>query len=310
MSRKLEFILNTCLPLLWIANVVTASEQAFNLTQVSEGVFVHEGKHVGLEHADNDDIANIGFIVGDECIAVIDTGGSVAVGQALKQAVQRTSSLPVCYVINTHVHFDHVLGNLAFKEYDPVFVGHENLTPGMEQNRGFFLSEFTANLGQNPTEASVIGPDVTVGDKLELDLGNRLITLHAYPPAHSYTDLSVYDHKTGTLWLSDLLFIDRIPALDGSLKGWLKTMEILKTRQANHVIPGHGRVTLPWPEAAGAQDAYLEMLLNGTREEIARGTFMEDVIENVGKSGKKQWLLYEENHKRNVSKAFTELEWE
>ena len=307
---KLKFILYICLPLLRIGSAVTASEPAFDLTQVSEGVYVHQGKHVGLEHADNDDIANIGFIVGGECIAVIDTGGSVAVGQALKQAMQRTSSLPVCYVINTHVHFDHVLGNLAFKEYDPAFVGHENLAPGMEQNRGFFLSEFTANLGENPTGGSVVGPDLTVSDTLELDLGNRPITLKAHPPAHTYTDLSVYDHRTGTLWLSDLLFIDRIPALDGSLKGWLKTMETLKTRQANHVIPGHGPITLPWPDAANAQDAYLNMLLKHTREEIAKGAFMEDIIENVGKAEKTQWLQHEENHKRNVSRAFTELEWE
>ena len=310
MSAKLKFILNACLPLLCIGSIVTASEPAFNLTQVSEGIFVHQGKHVGLEHADNDDIANIGFIVGEECIAVIDTGGSVAIGQALKQVMRHTSSLPVCYVINTHVHFDHVLGNLAFKEYDPTFVGHENLAPGMEQNRSFFLSEFTANLGENPTGSSVIGPDITVSDTLELDLGNRVITLKAHPPAHTYTDLSVYDHKTGTLWLSDLLFIDRIPALDGSLKGWLQTMEALKARQANHVIPGHGPITLPWPDAANAQDAYLNMLLKHTREEIAKGAFMEDIIENVGKAEKTQWLLHEENHKRNVSRAFTELEWE
>ena len=310
MSAKLKFILHAWLPLLWIGSVVTASEPSFNLTQVSVGIFVHQGKHVGLEHADNDDIANIGFIVGEECIAVIDTGGSVAVGQALKQAMQRTSPLPVCYVINTHVHFDHVLGNLAFKEYAPAFVGHENLAPGMEQNRSFFLSEFAANLGENPTGASVIGPDLTVSDTLELDLGNRPITIKAHPPAHTYTDLSVYDHKTGTLWLSDLLFIDRIPALDGSLKGWLQTMEALKTRQANHVIPGHGPITLPWPDAANAQDAYLNMLLKHTREEIANGAFMEDIIENVGKAEKTRWLLHEENHKRNVSRAFTELEWE
>ncbi|MDE0286087.1 MAG: quinoprotein relay system zinc metallohydrolase 2 [Gammaproteobacteria bacterium] len=302
----------TCLLSAIISGAHASEEQddGFNLTEVSEGIYVHQGKHVDLDHADHDDIANIGFIIGDKCIAVIDTGGSITVGLALKNAIKSKSSLSVCYVINTHIHFDHVLGNIAFTEYGPEFVGHENLGQEMEHNRSFFLSEFAADLGDDPSEDTIIGPDIAVSDKLDLDLGNRLITLSAHPPSHSFTDLSIYDHKTGTLWLSDLLFIDRIPVFDASLKGWLKTMEILKTQQANHVIPGHGTITLPWPDAANAQDNYLNMLLRETRKEIGKGTFMEEVIEIVGKTEKTEWLLHEQNHGRNVSRAFLELEWE
>ena len=52
------------------------------------------------------------------------------------------------------------------------------------------------------------------------------------------------------------------------------------------------------------------MLLSETRKEIDKGTFMEEVIESVGKTEKTKWLLHEQNHKRNVTKAFIELEWE
>lgn len=293
-----------------VACASESGEGTFNLTETGRGVYVHQGRHVGLEHDDHDDIANIGFIAGDDCIAVIDTGGSVSVGARLREAIRSVSPLPVCFVINTHIHFDHVLGNAAFREDKPKFVGHENLLQEIEQNRSFFLSEFAGNLGENPSESSMIGPDITVSGKLDLDLGNRVITLSAHPPSHTYTDLSVYDHETGTLWLSDLLFIDRIPVFDASLKGWLKTMETLKSQRANHVIPGHGTITMPWPDAANAQDRYLNMLLNETRKEIGKGTFMEEVIEIVGKTEKTEWLLHEENHGRNVSRAFLELEWE
>ena len=310
--KSIFFMSVTCL--LSAATVAAcASEEAdgrFNLAEISPGIFVHQGKHVDLDHADHDDIANIGFIIGDECIAVIDTGGSVDIGLALKNAVKSKSSLPVCYVINTHIHFDHVLGNVAFKEFAPEFVGHENLVEEMEHNRSFFLSEFAADLGDDPSEAAIIGPDITVSGTLDLDLGNRLITLSAHPPSHSFTDLSIYDHKTGTLWLSDLLFIDRIPVFDASLRGWLKTMETLKAQPANHVIPGHGTITLPWPDAASPQEDYLNMLLRETRKEIGKGTFMEEVIDIVGKTEKTEWLLHEGNHGRNVSRAFLELEWE
>ena len=313
--KPLKFIIMLCVTscLAVLSGDAYTSEtydEAFNLTEISQGVYVHQGRHVALDHADNDDIANIGFIIGDKCIAVIDTGGSVAIGRALKQAIRRISSLPVCYVINTHIHYDHVLGNVAFRDERPEFVGHENLELEMEYNRSFFLSEFAANLGEAATDDWIIGPELLVSDQLELELGNRPLTLIAYPPAHSHTDLSVYDHKTGTIWLSDLLFIDRIPVLDGSLKGWIKTMQTLTAQHAQHVIPGHGPVTLPWPSAANAQARYLDMLSGQIREEINKGTFMEDVIETVGKQEKTEWLLHEQSHKRNVSKAFTELEWE
>ena len=285
-------------------------DEGFDLTELSEGIYVHQGKHVNFEHVNHDDIANIGFIAGDECIAVVDTGGSVAIGRALKKAIEIKSSLPICYVINTHIHFDHVLGNVAFKADEPKFIGHKNLKQEIEQNRPFFLSEFSADLGPNPGDESIIGPDITVSDTLELDLGNRVITLTAHLPSHSYTDLSIYDEKTGALWLSDLLFIERIPVLDGSLKGWLKTMEKLKLQNANHVIPGHGTITLSWPEALSAQENYLDMLLIETRRQINQGAFMEEIVDTVGEEEKKDWLLYQQSHKRNVTKAFTELEWE
>lgn len=282
----------------------------FNLTEIGPGLYVHQGRHAGLEDAGRDDIANIGFIAGDECIAVIDTGGSIATGAALRNAIKARSALPICYVINTHIHFDHVLGNAAFKPDNPKFVGHENLKEEMAQNRSFFLSEFAANLGAAPGPDSIVGPDLVVTDQLELDLGNRAITLTAHPPAHSYTDVSIYDEKTGALWLSDLLFIDRIPALDGSLKGWLAVLEKLKTAKGGPVVPGHGAPAASWPEAGTPQEDYLLMLLTDTREAIAQGAFMEEVIETVGKEEKQRWLLHEENHRRNVTRAFTELEWE
>ena len=95
--------------------------------ELAPGVYVHRGAQVSLDAPGHDDIANIGFIVGSRCVAVIDTGGSVRIGRALRAAVRRHTALPICYVINTHVHVDHVLGNWAFKDDRASFVGHAAL---------------------------------------------------------------------------------------------------------------------------------------------------------------------------------------
>ncbi len=307
--RLLIAILPGLYLLAYAVSSTASSNPAFNLTEVATGIYVHQGQHLSIEAPDNDDIANIGFIIGDDCIAVIDTGGSVETGRQLREAIEALSTLPVCYVINTHIHFDHVLGNRAFQNGMTRFIGHQHMADEIPANREFFLQRFADNLGKAGGDA-VIGPDITVKDTLELDLGNRILRLTARPVAHSHTDLTVYDKNTSTLWLSDLLFQDRIPALDGSLTGWLALMADLTQQRIKQVIPGHGPAVLAWPAAATDQQRYLNALLQQTRKAIAEGRFMEEIIDTVGREEKHNWLLHEENHRRNVTRAFTELEWE
>ena len=120
----------------------------------------------------------------------------------------------------------------------------------------------------------------------------------------------IYDFQTKTLWLSDLLFVERTPVIDGSLKGWLTVMDDINKKEFKHVIPGHGTPDLLPVDALARQQIYLETLLNETRSMIEQGAFMEEVIDQVGQSEKEKWVLFDEQHKRNVSRAFVELEWE
>ena len=78
------------------------------------------------------DIASIGFVIGDDAIAVIDTGGSFRIGSALRDAIRQRSALPIRYVINTHVHSDHIFGNAAFAQDQPEFIGHQRLAAAIE----------------------------------------------------------------------------------------------------------------------------------------------------------------------------------
>ena len=288
------------------------ADDPFDLTEVADGLYVHHGVTVNVEHPQHDDIANIGFIVGEQCVAVIDTGGSAKIGHQLRSAIKRITPLPICYVINTHVHYDHVLGNIAFQQDKPQFIGHHKLADAISQNRGFFLDAFGPDLGPKPTSAMIIGPDKLVKQNLTLDLGNRTLLLTAHPSAHTNQDLTVYDRKTDTLWLADLLFIERIPYIDssGQAKGWLKVLSKLNKRQVARVIPGHGPISAEWPKAAKDEQRYFDLLISEIRPIIAKGGYIEEALKTVGHSEKDNWLLFEDYNRRNVSHVFTELEWE
>ena len=66
-------------------------------------------------------IANIGFVIGDRSVAVIDPGGSRTDGEGLRARLRTVTDRPISHVIMTHLHPDHVFGACAFEQDQPVF---------------------------------------------------------------------------------------------------------------------------------------------------------------------------------------------
>jgi quinoprotein relay system zinc metallohydrolase 2 len=286
------------------------ARDAFNLSEPAPGVFVHIGRQLALDVPGHDDIANIGFIVGKNCVAVIDTGGSVTIGRRLRAQIEQHASLPICYVINTHVHVDHVLGNAAFTSANPKFVGSAALAGAIERSRAFFVDQYAADLDSPPTADQVIGPDMLVEHAITLDLGGRQLVLRAWPKAHTDCDLTVYDPQTGTLWTGDLLFRERLPALDGSIKGWLTALDELARMKVELAVPGHGPLAHDLAAAIVPERRYLKALAAGVRGALAQAKPPEDAIEHAAAAERSHWLLWDSVHPRNVVRAYEELQWE
>lgn len=134
--------------------------------------------------------------------------------------------------------------------------------------------------------------------------------LTAWPTAHTNNDLTVLDTATGTLFLGDLLFVDRAPSLDGSILGWLRVMEALPVEEAARVVPGHGPVQKDPAPAMAGQRAYLEAIVSQVRVILKAGGTLRQATEEVMPPTDSTWHLLDAYHGRNVTAAFAELEWE
>lgn len=316
-----EFVQRCCvaavlLALVLLVPVAWAGNMALSLTAVADGVYVHVGPHGEASPENLGAFANVGVVVGERSVAVIDTGGSLRSGQRLAAAIRTVTDRPVSHVINTHVHPDHILGNAAFAGDGVRFVGHHKLPRAMLQRAPFYLDNFARLVGDAFEGTRVVLPDTEVRDTHEIDLGGRVLLLVAHPTAHTDNDLSVLDRRTGTLFAGDLVFMERLPVVDGSLTGWLAVLGTLRTSaDGDHgpirrVVPGHGPASAPWPGSLDDQERYLGALLKDTRAAVARGAGIKAAIDSVAPQERDRWLLFDANHPRNVTTSYTELEWE
>lgn len=286
-----------------------AQQQALAVDEIAPGVFVHSGKTSLMTRENQGAIANIGFIIGESAVAVIDTGGSAREGQQLLAAIRARTDRPIRYVINTHGHPDHVFGNAAFVQDGTSFVGHRNLPRALATRGPFYIDAFRRIMGgQLIDDVRMVPPTVLVDGITTLDLGQRTLTLRAWPAAHTDNDLTVLDEQTRTLFAGDLVFLSHTPVLDGSLRGWLRVIDELAILPAQRVVPGHGAVS-EWPAALADQRRYLQTLASDVRALVTSGKSIRASADTAA-AERTRWQLFDDFHARNATAAFSEIEWE
>ncbi|RWQ43852.1 MAG: quinoprotein relay system zinc metallohydrolase 2 [Mesorhizobium sp.] len=293
------------------AALAAAGGLEVTVRKVADGVFAFQGVDELMNAANQGAISNLGVVVGTDAVAVIDSGGSMVEANAFIAAIGKISPKPVRYLINTHMHPDHIFGNAAFREIGATIVGHHNLPRSLEARGAFYLQSFRQQIGDALMKGvEIIPPTMLVDDRLQLDLGGRVLELQAWKAAHTDNDLTVFDSATRTLFAGDLVFVGSLPTLDGSLLGWLRQMDALAAIGAARAVPGHGPVPADWPEALTAERRYFEVLARDIRKAIADGMPLSEAVKTAGASERGNWHLFDEYNERNATAAFVELEWE
>ncbi len=284
------------------------------MQQLAPGVHVQYGAQEEWLPANAGNVANVAFIVGQRCVAVVDSGGTPEVGQRLRAAIERTTPLPICYVISTHAHPDHILGHSAFLDAGPPapqFVASARLAAALAGRDRAYRNAVQRDFRITLAPEAIVYPTLPVSGTLDIDLGGRTLQLRAWPTAHTDNDLTVWDSQTRTLFLGDMLFVGHIPVLDGRLNGWLKAMDELQALPAALAVPGHGAASSAWPAMMAPQRAYLQALQQQTRAAIRDRKTLRQAVESIAlPPDGTRWLLADLFHRRNVTAAYAELEWE
>ncbi|MGW5849572.1 MBL fold metallo-hydrolase [Streptomyces sp. NPDC055254] len=183
---------------------------------------------------------NAGFVTDGGQTLLVDTAATQRRALALRAAVVGAGAPLPRTVVNTHHHGDHTYGNAVFAP-EALIVGHERaraeqLAAGHQLEMIWPTTDFGA--------IEITAPDLTYSGRLTLHVGGTDVRVLHPGVAHTTGDSIVWLPRQRVVFTGDLVFAGGTPFLAmGSLAGSLRALELLRSLDAETVVPGHGPLT-------------------------------------------------------------------
>jgi glyoxylase-like metal-dependent hydrolase (beta-lactamase superfamily II) len=298
--------MKTIVSLFLLSCVLQAFEYNLVPQKLAENVYCFFGKPENISKENGGNMVNTCFVQTKEGFVVIDSGPTYNYASQAFVQMQKIAPLPVKYVINTHDHDDHWLGNSFYKEKGALLIGPEtyeqNIVPGMSTRMEKSVDKETF------TGTKVVKLDKVVHEKYSFTLGSTVFTIEQLvKQAHTKGDLVIYLPQEKVLFAGDLVFNDRVSSLrDGSIVGSLKALELIDSLHPKVIIGGHGYRTDG--NATQVFKSYLVTMKEQILEAISNDVSIDEINKKVIMPEYKKMKLYDILHRRNVFDAYRELE--
>ena len=176
--------------------------------------------------------ANAGFFIGEKEVLLIEAKMDKKSAQEMIAEIKKLTPKPIKYVVLTHSDGDHVNGLNGFPQ-DINIISHFNTRRDMEQ-------------AFKEAEQRLYLPRITFSKKLKLHLGQELIELLYFYPAHTDGDIVIFFPAEKVAFLGDLIFLNREPLIhrhkSGNSFGLVKTLKEILKLDADTFVHGHGDI--------------------------------------------------------------------
>jgi glyoxylase-like metal-dependent hydrolase (beta-lactamase superfamily II) len=257
----------------------------FRLEQLGDGIY-HAVATPG-----SGSLGNAGIIdLGGQTL-IFDTMMTSAAARDLRAAAERLTGRAPRYVVNSHLHIDHTLGNGVFDEATIIattqtaaLIAAENEVFLRELREGGAEMDAKARAEAAAASDSAVRldmeqqnddylvllreadqtharpPDVTFESRLTIHGARRQAQLFSWGGGHTPSDAVLYLPTERILFSGDLIFYRCHASIDrGDPAEWLRILDEMERLDLATLAPGHGEVTSQ--AAIAEQREYLEAML-------------------------------------------------
>jgi cyclase len=253
-------------------------------------------------------MSNSCYIKADKSYVLIDTGASFQFAKQAYEAMSKIEKLPVSLVINTHSHDDHWLGNNFYKEtFNAKILGPSLINT--QYNADTKTRMFQVLDPDKIKGTKIIKIDEVINEVKTLKIANKEITIIPVgTKAHTSEDLFIFMPKEKVLFSGDLVMNGRVTSnRDGSVIGSLKALDMIKSKDWNYLVAGHGVDTSK--TAIDEAVEYFTLLKQRILEAIENDAIGSNITKIVTMPEFKNKAMYGELNSKNVFDAFRELEF-
>ena len=241
-----DIILSISLMGLIASNVLAANVQFnFSLTPIAENVYSIVSPSLGLPTPENKGWnSNSHFVVTEKGVLLFDTGSSESIDNAIKSAIQSVTDIPVRWVVNSHSHGVHWLGNAAFTDTDTeIIASNQAITTMKKYGQGdveFYSRVTKGAIGS----AQLAYPTLLLTQKQKRNFGGVDVEFIFSNDAHSSVDLLMWLPEQKIIFGGDVLSSDWMPLVgDGNIPNLIDTLYSIAKLNPTIVLPGHVKAT-------------------------------------------------------------------
>ena len=278
--------------------------------RVTEHLYAWIGPHGGPSPENRGFRMNMGFVVGKDAVAVIETGYHAPMAREMLQHIKRITPLPVKYVINTNSQPDRFLGNEHFRSHSTTVIASAAEATRMAALGGMFAQASERALGLKPGGIVIPNPpDRIVDGDAVLDLGGLEIHLRQFGAAHTPGPLVVHIPQDNAVYAGDILYSGRLPAVidGGNVKSWIAVFDKLREFKDAIFVPGHGKPARLATFEFSTRE-YLALLHDHMTKAVEKGQDQIDAIASLDQSRFAKLENYADLAGRNASIAYLEAE--
>ncbi|MFC2124471.1 MBL fold metallo-hydrolase, partial [Bacteroidota bacterium] len=189
--------------------------------------------------------------------------------------------------INTHHHFDHTAGNIAFKDITEVILAHEN-----SKANQVTTAEERGNVNEQ------LFPDTVFKDNWSGRLGSETITAKYFGPAHTNGDGIIHFENDNVAHVGDLVFNRRFPYIDmkagASIINWVEVLNKINNHYDNDTLFIFGHSSEGYPVTGSKNDLsamgnYLSKVLDLVNKDLKAGKSNEEILTHTSIPGAEEW---------------------